>query len=374
MRIAILADPIDAQQAGIHVYTRQMVEAIVRSNTRHELFIFTRKPHPEIGKAANIVTPVSPLPGHEAWRRFLTLPGQIRRLNMDVALEPAHFGPFNLPSSTRRVTVIHDLTPVLFPGFHPLLSRTLQRLFLPSILRRATAVVTDSLSTMNDLSVRYPVARGKLFTNPPGVEADFRPVHNAQTLRRHGVEEPYFLYVGAIEPRKNLITLLDAYTRFRQISETPARLVFTGPEGWKNRPFFDRLRRHPFAKDIHLTGFVPRADLPALYSLALGFVYPSFYEGFGLPVLEAMRCGAPCLVSRASSLPEVGGAAALYFDPQSTDELCGHLTAVAADAGLKERLRNAGFRQAESFSWESHAQRWLELFDHIEHNSGDVHV
>jgi glycosyltransferase involved in cell wall biosynthesis len=366
MRIAILADPIDHQEAGIHVYTRYMVEAVAAANGRHEFVIVTSKHHPEIRDVEHLVVASSTLPGYAALRLAVTVPRLLRRLRVDCVLEPAHFGPFNLPASVRRVTVIHDLTPLLFPQYHPFHSRLLQRLMLPHILRKATAVVVDSRATARDVAARFPETGGKTFINHLGVESRFQPRHASDVPARYGIAPPYFLFTGAIEPRKNLITLLDAYEQFRNAAGHAAQLVFAGPKGWKNKPFFDRLARHPYRQDIRCTGYIPRDDLPALYSMALGFVYPSLYEGFGLPVVEAMRCGTPCILSRTSSLPEIGGAAALYFPPHAAHELCDRMRTLAENESVRKALRTEGFRQAAPFTWDRHARRLLALFDRLE--------
>jgi len=364
MRIAILADPIDNQSAGVHVYTKNMVEGLIRHNIRHEYFIFRSKPQPKIDGAQNIVIP--DIPGLATLRLFFVIPWIIRRMRIDCVIEPAHFGPFNLPATIKRITFIHDLTPLLFPHFHRFYSRTLQRVFLPGIMRKAAYLLANSQYTKQDICTRFPFTSGKVVVNHLGVDAIHRPVHSPETLSRYGITQPYFLFVGTIEPRKGLETLLDAFALFRKNIPGPFRLVIAGAKGWKTDSFFERLRTHPNREDILLTGFVDRDELPALYSMAFAFVYPSSYEGFGLPLLEAMVCGTPCITSRVSSLPEVCGDTALYFSPGMPGELYERMKVLYLDADLRAQMVSKGHQRAQVFTWEKHADRFNRLFAEIE--------
>lgn len=366
MRIALLADPLDQQKAGIHVYTRRLVEGLAAASTRHTFGFVTAHPHPELTGVSNLVVPLYPFPGYAAGRLLVTIPRLLRKWGAGCVVEPAHFGPFNLPQAIHRITVIHDLTPLLFPAYHPWGSQRLQRLFLPGIVRRARTLVVDSQSTGTDLVTCFPEATGKTVVNYPGVDATFQEVDDPSVPARNGLEGPYFLHVGAIEPRKNLVTLLNAFDLFKAATGHTAIMAFIGPEGWKNRPFFERLAASPYRQAIRLLGYAPQADLPALYTRAIALVYPSRYEGFGLPVVEAMRCGTPCVLSRSSSLLEAGGNAALYCSPDSSPELADQLRSLTENEALRLSLREKGLQQAAAFSQERHIRQWLDVFDRLE--------
>ncbi|MCF6341737.1 MAG: glycosyltransferase family 4 protein [Bacteroidales bacterium] len=157
--------------------------------------------------------------------------------------------------------------------------------------------------------------------------------------------------------------MLKAYTAFRQAVRKPVRLIIAGQLGWKAEPEMEALAQHPFKNDIVITGYVKREELPVLYTNARAFIYPSKYEGFGLPVLEAMACGAPCLVSDSSSLPEVGGEAALYFSPVDSDKLCSLMIAVNADEGKRDEMRKRSLGQAEKFSWKKCAEEFMDAIE-----------
>ncbi|MCF6171093.1 MAG: glycosyltransferase family 4 protein [Bacteroidales bacterium] len=364
MKIAILADPLDGQYAGIHVYTRELIDALNQFDKKNEYVLVRQKKGAEFPGMKQVVVPNFPVyTGFQVLRVFFLFPLILRKLKVDAVVEPAHFGPFNLPKRMKRITVIHDLTPIKFPGLHRFYSQALQRIFLRGILKRAHLILTNSENTSRDTLEFYPGSEKKIKRIYLGKEDIFKPDFHSETISKFGLDEPYFLFVGTIEPRKNLLVLLKAYTAFRQAVRKPVRLIIAGQLGWKAEPEMEALAQHPFKNDIVITGYVKREELPVLYTNARAFIYPSKYEGFGLPVLEAMACGAPCLVSDSSSLPEVGGEAALYFSPADSDKLCSLMIAVNADEGKRDEMRKRSLGQAEKFSWKKCAEEFMDAIE-----------
>lgn len=359
MRIAIIADPIDNQSAGIHVYTKNMVHSLLAHDKKNEYLIIREKKKDDLPAGARqLVIPNINLPvGFKSLRLFFIIPWLLRKHKVDVAVEPAHFGPFNLPPNIKRVTVIHDLTPIKFPGLHRWHSQILQRIFLKHILKKADIIIANSKNTCKDLHETYPFTEGKTREIYLGKDPDFQPASNLEALKNYGLTKPFFLYVGTIEPRKNLVLLLEAFGQFKKETGSAAQLVLVGGKGWRSEAFFKSLKGHTNKDDIILTGFVPKAHLPVLYSATLAFLYPSLYEGFGIPVLEAMGCGAPCLISNSSSLPEVGGDAVLYADPLNTKEWCEGMKKLGQSPGLRAQLAEKSLIQAAKFSWQDFAGR-----------------
>jgi glycosyltransferase involved in cell wall biosynthesis len=243
MRIAILADPIDNQYGGVHIYTRNLVEALLKEKSAHEYVLIRTRAYPEIAGVETIVVPRRR--GFAALRLFVLIPRIIQRNKIDCVIEPAHFGPFILPDHIARITFIHDMTPVLFPYLHPWMSQMLQRLFLPGILRKATRVMTNSQHTTQDVVRLFPGTQNKVTTNYLGVESFALPATSQDILEQYGIMQPYVLSVATIEPRKNLDLLLDMYTRFRRQIEDPVQLVIAGKRGWKYASFFRALETHP---------------------------------------------------------------------------------------------------------------------------------
>lgn len=368
MRIAFIADALDDQYAGIHIYTREMLNALAQIDVQNTYIAIRSKQGTDLHeKIEQIVLPVLSIPGYSAYRLLVKIPQALVKAKADIVVEPRHFGPFNLPKHIRRMTVIHDLTPILFPEMHQRFSRTLQRWFLPSILRRADHVITNSFYTKKDVEKHYPVTKGKITAIQLGKDPIFKPIKNDLLLKKYQIKKPYLLSVGTIEPRKNLSTLLTAFEQFKKEKKKLGafdnyQLVLTGKSGWKNAALMEAIQQSDFSEDIILTGYVAWEELPALYSAADVFIYPSLYEGFGLPVLEAMACATPVLVSDVSSLPEVGGKAAHYFPPQSSDVLCEKMIELTQNHILRKESGQRSLVQADKFSWERAAKEMIQLW------------
>jgi len=367
MHIVFICDPIDKQVAGIFQYTLQVARHLYMLNTRHRITFITLHSRFVAGHI-----PAEPLPNtikflsNDPIRQFITLPRFLNKLNPDVVIEPAHFGPFNLRSQIKRITVIHDLTPILFPHYHPFLSRFLQKLFLPSILKRADLIVSNSKHTTKDIIEYSEQAENKIKTILLGKETFFKPVQNHEVLQKYNINTPYILNVGTLEPRKNLVTLLEAYAIFRKNKYSNIKLVIIGGGGWMNEKFNTAILNHPNKNDIICTGYVEREEMPVLYSQSRAFVYPSLYEGFGLPLLEAMSSGAACIAANNSSLPEVGGKGVLYFNSQDAHELAERLCLITSNNSKREELIQSGIIQAKKFSWDKYADEFLKAIEKLE--------
>lgn len=362
MKIAIIADPLDNQSAGVHIYTKGLVEALLKYENDNEYILIREKKDFNLpSKVQQIAIPnYRFIPLFASLRLFLIIPLVLRHLKVDAVVEPAHFGPFNLPQHIQRITVIHDLTPLLFPYYHRWHGQMLQRLFLPRILKKTHLIIAVSQHTAHDLARLFPFTKPKIVVISPGCDSFFKPTPSKAVLKKWQINAPYFLSVGTIEPRKNLLLLLQAYQQFRERHEERVLLVIVGGKGWKYKSFYKELAQHLYREDILLLGFVDKQDLPPLYTLALALLYPSLYEGFGLPILEAMACGTVVICSNSSSLSEVGGKAALYLNPKDEAKLLSHMLAVVQDKLKTEEKRLLSLHQAATFSWESSIQLLLD--------------
>ncbi len=378
MRIVIDGFPLRVGSAGIGTYTLELLGALTRVAPEHEYYLADFGPkltaarlHSRPGASdyeAEIGDLVARIP--LAWkavpfalRQSLTRL-QAARLGADIYFGTNFLGVFH--PSFRTVITVHDMSHVHYPGeTYPPMYRRLTR-ELPRDASRAHAILADSESTKRD-TVRYlGVPPAKVHVVYSGVSGVFQPIvseaERAVCRRRHGLPTRFLLYLGTVEPRKNVLRLLEA---FRLLSADPRfqqDLVIAGASGWRDASIQRALASFPRRTRVVLTGWVERALLPVLYSMADVFVYPSLYEGFGLPVVEAMACGTPVVTSNVSSLPEVAGDAALLVDPESVEEIAAAIRRLVEDSHFAQSLRERGFERARAFSWESAAGKALEVF------------
>lgn len=324
------------------------------------------------------LTGLNPLPmcatvglGYKPWRMFVWL-GQLshfpfNRLLPDAALFHATEHLLLPLRGIPTVLTVHDLIFHHLPEHHKRLNRWYLNLTMPLFCRRATHLIAVSETTRRDLIAAYGLPPEKITVIREAADPRFCPQPPeaiAAVRARHGLPEQFLLYVGTIEPRKNLVRLLHVWEALYQTGDVPP-LVIVGRRGWLSDDFFAALEQSPAREGVLLTGYVSDEDLPVLYSAATAFVFPSLYEGFGLPPLEAMACGTPVLCSDASSLPEVVGDAALLFDPEEPEAIAEALRTIAKDAALRESLRAEGLRRAAEFSWDRAARETVEVYRRV---------
>ncbi|WP_367389478.1 glycosyltransferase family 4 protein [Lewinella sp. LCG006] len=360
-RIAILADPLDNQSAGVHVFTKELINALINMGKADQLLLIREKYDPDLN-IEQIVVPNIHLPiGFASLRLFFIIPWILSNRGVAAVFEPAHFGPFNLPHSIKRMTMIHDLTPLIFPHHHRWHSQLLQKIFLKGILRRTDWVFTNSKHTSKDVEQFFPFTENKIKHLYLGKHSVFQPTKNPARLKELGINVPYFIYVGTIEPRKNLVLLLNAFATFcLENKDQEIALIMVGQMGWKSTRFEEAFAAHPYREKIKLLGFVDFSDLPILYTHATALIYPSMYEGFGLPIIEALACGTDVITANNSSLTEIGEGAAFFFETDDTASLVACMEEVffsKENRSLKNQLH------AEKFSW---AQCALDFWQKVE--------
>ena len=261
--------------------------------------------------------------------------------------------------------VVHDLAPFIPGAFAQKRAARIERATIRPALRRAVALPCVSETTERDLVARFPAATGKTEAIPHAAHPRFGRAWTADELAavrdRHALPERFVLGVGTLEPRKNLVRLIDAWTALAPDVRGDAQLALVGPRGWE----VEDIERRAGEAGVMTLGYVDDDDLAALYAGCTAFAYPSLYEGFGLPVLEAMAAGAPTITSTVSSLPEVAGDAALLVDPHDTDALAGALARVLGNAALRDRLRTAGRERAARFTWAGAAEAYSALLRRV---------
>jgi glycosyltransferase involved in cell wall biosynthesis len=277
----------------------------------------------------------------------------VRRDPPDVLFVPAHVVPWRC--AVPSVVTVHDLGYLYHPRAHPLLERLYLDWSTRHSVRLARVVITDSQATRDDLVRHYQVTAGKISVCHPGVDESLAPVRDPARLeavrRKYGLPKDYILFVGTLRARKNLIRLLEAYGRLVARPENPPTLALAGKPGWGYREIVARIEGLGLTGRIILPGYVDEDDLAALYSGSRAFAFPSLYEGFGFPILEAMRCETPVVCSDAASLPELAGDAALIVPPHDVEALADALERILTDEALRAHLTEKGRAQAERFTW-----------------------
>lgn len=356
MRIGLDVRPLTPRRAGIGRYVEGLLSGLATLDHDHEFRLFG---HSGVDCVALPADPrftfveLPPGPGFH-----LAAARRVRADRVEVYHSPSSFlVPLVHPS--RSVVTVHDLAPLRFPETSALKTRA-THLLLRRVLARAAGILTVSDAIRDELlALAIPGLADRLHVTPEAADVRFSPGSAGPAiLARIGLETPYLLSVGTLEPRKNLVTLLAAY---RQAPELPP-LALVGAAGWKTSAFFATLGSDPDPR-IRLLGRVSDDDLVALYRGATAFVYPSRYEGFGLPVLEAMACGTPVATTTDPALAELSGEAALTVPPTDAAALAAALTAVTTDADLRDQVSQAGLRRAAQFSWQRTAMETLAVYE-----------
>lgn len=348
--------------SGIGFYTQSMLECLARSGSATYVGMAHR---PIVDDRVLVESGIS-MEAHGGplgvWWQQLIVPGRLRRGDIDLFWSPIT----TLPARMRipGVVTVHDLTTLLHPQTHRLKVRLSVLPFLASTLGKASRIAADSKATAEDLRQYYPDCSARVEVVYPGVDPVFKPgvPQDIDDTRQELVcPDGYILYSGTLEPRKNLGTLLTAWETLRQTRPGTPPLVLTGPYGWRSRDLLSRIEALS-SQGLHYLGRVPRARLVRLMQAASIFVYPSLYEGFGLPPAEAMACGVPTIASNRSSLPEVVGDAGLLFEPESAAELAGAIKRLLDESSLATELGNRGWRRAQQFRWQDSANLMEQLF------------
>jgi glycosyltransferase involved in cell wall biosynthesis len=368
-RITLDYTPAIQQHAGIGRYADELARALAALYSGDEWRLFYVDPEQRAPPSPLDTLPRAALcVSNKPWRLRVLLSTYLRR-GQDQTIgstEIFHATDHVLPylSHTRSVFTLHDLTPLIFPAAHTQLNRRYLQLMLPHFLRDADVIIAVSEATRHDVMTRYGLPPERVRVVYHGVNPRFGPVRPAvaQAIKAsYRLPDRYILAVGTIEPRKNLMTLLEAYHALRA-EDSDMSLVIAGARGWHSEPFFNKLHALGLEDSVRLLGRVPDEDLPALYTLAEVFAFPSLYEGFGLPVLEAMACGAPVISSDTSSLPEVVGSAGLLLPPVDVLRWKETLLQLATNAALRAELRQHGLRQAALFTWEKAARQTYAIY------------
>ena len=368
MRIGFDGTPLLGQRSGVGHYTGRLLAHLVQQRPEWEYMLFSNRPfEPLETELAHAL----PLVDNFGFSRFvwmqLMLPRIIRQRQPDLCHFPNNTAPLHL--SRPSVITIHDASLFLHSRHHPRSRLLALRLLLPHVARRATAVITVSHHARQDLTLLLHLPSEKIHVIHEAAPAGFHPlgdpIQRRRLRARYNLPEQFVLFVGTMEPRKNLKRLIRAIAQLRRRG-CDTRLVLAGPDGWLINGSLDKEIETLDLQDVvQNLGYVPQEDLPGIYSLATVFAFPSLYEGFGLPPLEAMACGTPVLTSRDSAMAEICGEAAFLVDPLQELAIADGLACLLADSEQREHLRQLGLARAQQYSWERTAGETAVVYENV---------
>jgi glycosyltransferase involved in cell wall biosynthesis len=378
MKIAIDALPLRVRSAGIQRFVSELLWNFSRLDEASTFYLadfglnVVPAPRPRVPGRGHFQVALKRLAGGVplCWQvipdpiREQLIRTQVLRARVDLYFGSNFLGVFH--RSFKTVLAIYDLALKYYPEtINPRVFKLLNRR-LPEDAGKAHAILTISESTKRDVVKYLGVAPEKIHVVPCGIAPEFRPLDDPALLdrvrRKYTLPARFLLFVGTVEPRKNLSRLVEAFDCLCASPRFEHGLVLVGPRGWRDQGIVRTLQNLRARERVILTGRVPQEDLPGFYNLADLFVLPSLFEGFGMPVAEAMACGTPVVTSNVSSMPEVAGDAALLIDPHSADDLAEAIRKVLADSTLRSTLVSRGLLQVKQFSWERSAAQALSVF------------
>jgi glycosyltransferase involved in cell wall biosynthesis len=374
MRIVIDGHMIGSGETGNETYISNLIRELAAIDPHNQYTLLTTAPalcrDLIIGRANFGLRPVSANP-------FLRIPWQIPyQLRRDPAnlLHVSYVAPPLSPCPT--VVSVHDIIYALMPETFSPRDRLMLSSLVPFSMRRAAAVITLSENSRRDILARYNLPPDRVVAIHLAAANRFRPASAAEVervRRKYSIPEAFILAVGNLQKRKNLLRLIEAFVQTKQAHPLPHKLVLVGRQHWGHQAILASVREKRMEDQVIFTGYVPDEDLPALYTAADLFVYPSLYEGFGVPVLEAMACGTPVITSNTSSLPEIAGQAALLVAPYNVPDIAEAISTVLLNNDLQHTLRTRGLEQARRFSWTETARQTLAVYEQVMSARNPVH-
>lgn len=374
MKIGIITDAIDDNAPGIGNYAKNLIKQLLLLDHNNKYFLIHYKHgafYDELeNKIKNIIIPLRGLPLYKEYRKIILMPYILKKYHFDLVHELTQIGPFFLPTKFKKIVTIHDLTALKLPEKHKKIDYYRHKLGLPIILRKVDKIITDSYSTQNDLLEYFSSLKleKKIKTIHLGVNENyFNKISEAEketTLKKYNLQKPYIIYIGTIEPRKNINGLLEIICKLKQKS-CQYKLVIVGKFGWKYSSILEKIKKLNLKNKVIFTGFISEQDKINLLQAAELMIYPSLYEGFGLPVLEAMACGCPVITSNNSSLKEISFNNEMLFDPFNTDEIYLKTKRIITDQSYRNYFISRGFEHAKKFSWQKTAQETLNVYNNL---------
>jgi glycosyltransferase involved in cell wall biosynthesis len=354
---------------GYGRFTNGLVCAMASAFPTDEfILMYDKQPEISVMRQGNITELVKgPAARHPLlWKLWydISMPSMAKKAKADLIFSPDGF--CSLHSSVPQVLAIHDLAFLHFPSGISRLYRSYYRYYTPQFIRKAKQIITVSEFSMRDIIDHYPHAKGKISVIYNASDKRFSPLgwnDKEQVKGKYADGSEYFLYAGSIHPRKNLVNLLKGFSWFKKRQRSNMKLIIAGRLAWGADEFVRQMQTYKYREEIVMTGYVSDGEMQQLIGAAYAMVYPSYWEGFGMPLLEAMQAGVPVITSASSSMPEIGGNAALYCEPGDSEGWGKAMGLLYKDENLRSSLINKGFERASLFSWEESAKKLRDIFE-----------
>jgi glycosyltransferase involved in cell wall biosynthesis len=367
MKVGIISDQLNLTRTGIGNYVFNLAKELIKIGGKN-ICLINYKENDSLPVRYNniIVSYPSKIPFKRLlWHNYIWFKkGYLDEL--DIIHNPTHVQIF-LKFHQKYIVTVHDIVPFISLDRCRIGRQLVYKLFFQRTLKTADKIIAVSNSTKNDLINYFNIPEEKIRVILLAADEKFKPLSNKEikeAKQKYNLNFPFILYVGTLEPRKNIPSLIKAFYKLKK-KTLQYKLVITGKKGWKYKEIFETIDKLNLQNDVVFTGYVSDDDLPALYNAADLFVYPSIYEGFGLPPLEAMACGTPVITSNTSSLPEVVGDAGIMIDPPDVDGLADAMHEVLTNEGLRANMIKKGLGRAKMFSWEKCARETLEVYEEV---------
>ena len=347
---------------GFGWFTHEVVKRIVQNNPEHEFYFFFDRKYDSKFIYGDNVTPIviNPPARHPflyyLWFEF-GVKKALRKHNIDVFLSPD--GYLSLGSDVKQIPVIHDLSFVHYPEDLPFLNEKYVNHYFPKFAKKASKIITVSEYSKSDIEKSFGISEDKITVAHNGIGDFFQPIleeKKEETRSKFTNGKEYFLFVSALQPRKNVTKLFEAFDQFKKETKSDVKLLMVGEKYWWNKEIKQVFDAMTYQSEVIFTGHIQAEDLKNVYGAGLALTYVSYFEGFGIPLVEAMKCELPIISSDKTSLPEVGGEAAIYANPFSTEDIKNGMLRIFKDQSLREELIENGKSRAQLFSWDKTAK------------------
>jgi glycosyltransferase involved in cell wall biosynthesis len=371
MNVGILSWMIDRKRTGVNNYLYNLIKNMIVNGKADEISLihYEKSDDPIYSKVNDIIIPEKPLKLTSA----LGIPQAVKNADIDILHVPVHWynqiTPFVFNRKIKKVLTVHDLTPILFPEMHTRETNLTWRSSFKFIKNKTNIMICVSESTKTDCVKLLNIPEKRLRVIPLSADEQYKPLKNKKQIhdelkQEYNIDFPFILFVGTLEKRKNVPTLIKSFYKLKK-SKVDHKLVVVGGKGWKYTKIFDLIEELNLKNEVIFTDYVSDEYLVKLYNAADLFVYPSLYEGFGLPPLEAMACGCPVITSNTSSLPEVVGDAGIMIDPNDINSLTESMLKILTNNQLREEMSKKSLERAKMFSWKKTAKETWNVYEDV---------